>query len=257
LRPATVLLAPLFLFTLVRSATAQMPDHACDAAAAKAERDWNVPAGVLSAVGTVESGVGGGHLGATPWPWTINAAGRGAYFATKEEAIAAVLALMARGLPYIDVGCFQIDLAYHPGVFRSLDEAFDPERNAQAAAQVLAKERLLASDWATAVARYHSATPGLGGPYLERVRAALPTAKLRASYAQLESPADLQTGTRLAPPGSDQQASRTPGMRNWALPGVIYPAPISHRGREPQIIYMGRAGTLPRVIAQNPPGPLR
>jgi hypothetical protein len=45
-------------------------------------------------------------------------------------------------------------------------------------------------------------------------------------------------------------------VRNWILPRVIYPAPISH-GHEPQIIYMGAAGTLPRVIAQNPPGPLR
>ncbi len=90
---------------------------------------------------------------------------------------------MARGYPYIDVGCFQIDLAYHPGVFRSLEEAFDPERNAQEAARILASERLRTGDWAAAVAHYHSATPGLGGPYLDRVRAALPQAKLRATYA--------------------------------------------------------------------------
>ena len=225
---------------------AAMPGHACDAAAADAERDWSVPAGVLSAVGQVESGVGGGHLGATPWPWTINAAGRGAYFATKEEAIAAVLALMARGYPYIDVGCFQIDLAYHPGVFRSLDEAFDPERNAQAAAQILATERLRTPDWATAVAHYHSATPSLGGPYLERVRAALPAAKLRASYAQFELAIDFHTKAPLTPPPSP------------ILPRVIYPAPIGKNGREPQIIYMGAAGALPRVlVAQNPPRPLR
>ena len=189
-----------------------------------------------------KAAVGGGHLGATPWPWTINAAGRGAYFATKDEAIAAVLAIMERGYPYIDVGCFQIDLAYHPGVFRSLDEAFDPERNAQAAAQILATERLRAPDWATAVARYHSATPGLGGPYLERVRSALPTAKLRASYAQLQLAIDLQTESKAAPP-PDQQANA--GIRGRILPRVIYPAPIGRTGREPQIIYLGAVQTLP------------
>lgn len=232
-----------------------MPGQACDVAAARAEHDWNVPAGVLSAVGAIESGVSGGHLGATPWPWTINAAGRGAYFATKEEAIAAVLALMARGYPYIDVGCFQIDLAYHPGVFRSLDEAFDPERNAQAAAQILATERLRASDWATAVARYHSATPGLGGPYLERVRAALPAARLRGAHAQLDMAVDVQTGS--APPPTDQETNE-PGVRGQVLPRVIYATPSRQHGREPQVIFMGAASTLPRVgAAQNPPAPPR
>ena len=215
------------------AASAQPAEHACDTAAAKAELDWNVPAGVLSAVGTVESGRQPGPLGAAPWPWTINAAGRGSYFDSKDAAIAAVLGLMQRGYPYIDVGCFQIDIAYHPDVFRSLEDAFDPDRNAQAAARLLATERARAADWATAVAHYHSATPQLGGPYLQRVRAALPGSKLRAS------------GALLLP---DQSPAETTLVARAALPAVIYPAASPRVGREPQIIILGDISRLPKVI---------
>lgn len=161
-------------------------ETSCDIAAARAERDWNIPSGVLSAVGSVESGRMG-RTGRAPWPWTINAAGRGTFHDNKGDAIATVLAIMLRGFPYIDVGCFQVDIAYHAGVFRSLDEAFDPEKNAQAAAMILLTERSRSPDWDTAIARYHSATPGLGSAYLDKVRNALPSAKLRALTAQAEA----------------------------------------------------------------------
>lgn len=163
-------------------------ETSCDVAAARAERDWNIPSGVLSAVGSVESGRKG-RTGLAPWPWTINAAGRGTFHDNKGDAVATVLAIMLRGFPYIDVGCFQVDIAYHAGVFRSLDEAFDPEKNAQAAAMILLTERSRSPDWDTAIARYHSATPGIGSAYLARVRSALPSAKLRALTAQAEAEA--------------------------------------------------------------------
>ncbi len=242
MRPLAVIFAALLLLRTAPLA-AQIPEHAlnhvCDAAAAKAERDWNVPPGVLSAVGTVESGRAAGPIGTPPWPWTINAAGQGRYFATKEEAVAGVVTHMERGFPYIDVGCFQIDLAYHPGVFRSLDEAFDPDRNAQAAAQILSAERARAPDWSTAVARYHSATPGLGMPYLQRVRAALPAAKLRAITAEFAAT------TRTDPP---YVTRLPPAMSTPTLPTVIYPSPLNTRVREPQVVHIGPAGQLPQIV---------
>ena len=222
------------------SVSAQAIEHACDAAAAKAEIDWNVPTGVLSAVGTVESGRVHGPFGAQPWPWTINAAGRGYFFKSKEAAIDAVLGLMQRGYPYIDIGCFQIDIAYHPDLFRSLDEAFDPERNAQAAARLLALGRARAPDWATAVANYHSATPELGGPYLQRVRAALPGAKLRGQQAQTLSQAlDSQTAISASPSYA-------------TLPRVIYSEPSSRNGRRPATVLVGNAMGPPVVVANAP-----
>ncbi len=241
MRYARLLLTALAL--LGGPAMAQEADRACDASAARAERDWNVPAGVLSAVGTVESGRQHGPLGAAPWPWTINAAGRGYYFDSKAEAIDAVLALMQRGYPYIDVGCFQIDIAYHPDLFRSLDEAFDPERNAQAAARLLATERARVPDWATAVAHYHSATPSLGGPYLQRVRAALPGAKLRG-----ESARSLLDWSGAEPTVSPTEGATPTAQARPALPRVIYSTEARRGGREPQIVYIGDVSRLPKVI---------
>lgn len=198
-------------------------ETSCDVAAARAERDWNIPSGVLSAVGSVESGRMG-RTGRAPWPWTINAAGRGTFHDNKGDAIATVLAIMLRGFPYIDVGCFQVDIAYHAGVFRSLDDAFDPEKNAQAAAMILLTERSRSPDWDTAIARYHSATPGLGSAYLDRVRSALPSAKLRALTVQAETDA-VASDT-----GPTSQGERR------SLPVVIYGFASSNQPVESRVI---------------------
>lgn len=124
---------------------------------------------------------------------------------------------MLSGYPYIDVGCFQVDLAYHPGVFKSLDEAFDPDHNAQAAARILATNRMNAPDWNTAIARYHSATPELGSPYLERVRNALPAATNRALIARARG--DIKA----TPPDSSIALASNVGK----LPTVIYGLPLA------------------------------
>lgn len=147
---------------------------------------------------------------------------------------------MIRGFPYIDVGCFQVDIAYHAGVFRSLDDAFDPEKNAQAAAKILLTERSRAPDWDTAVAHYHSATPGLGSVYLDRVRNALPSAKLRAISAQAESAATLEKQPDFP-------------VEHRALPVVIYGRAISGRSVQPQLIQLRPQPTPLRTRVQPQP----
>ena len=214
---------------------AAQTELSCDLAAAKAESDWNLPPGILSAVGAVESGRAG-PAGTAPWPWTINAAGRGTYHETKEEAVATVLTIMARGFPYIDVGCFQVDIAYHPGVFRSLDEAFDPDHNAQAAAQILLTQRINSADWGSAVARYHSATPALGSAYLERVRRAMPMARMRAQAAKYPS-TDDQTVVQVLSPSTSVK-----------LPVVIYTRPLAGEPHQPPMVRM-TTQAAPQLLA--------
>jgi hypothetical protein len=157
------------------------PSHACDRAAVRAEADWHLPSGVLAAIGAVESGRTG--LGSTlpvPWPWTVNAGGRGLYLSNKESAIAAVRALHEAGVRVIDLGCFQVDIFFHPAAFASLDAAFDPETNAQAAALILTRSRQVGNSWETAVALYHSASAVRGQQYLRRVQTAWPLAIARS-----------------------------------------------------------------------------
>jgi hypothetical protein len=146
---------------------------ACRAAIGLAEREAGIPAGLLQAIGRVESGRRDPVTGQfAPWPWTINAEGRGMYFPTREAAIAEVRQLQARGVRVIDVGCMQVNLHFHPNAFPTLEQAFDPMTNARYAAQFLTNLHGAANDWARAAGHYHSHTPERAEPYRARVLAA-------------------------------------------------------------------------------------
>ena len=142
----------------------------CALAIAGSETAGGLPSGLLTAIAAAESGrYDRDRRAVAPWPWTVNNAGDGRYFATKEEAIAHVERLRAAGERNIDVGCMQINLMHHPDAFASLDEAFEPARNVAYGARFLgALERETAS-WGRAVERYHSADPDRGRAYRERV----------------------------------------------------------------------------------------
>ncbi len=146
----------------------------CQRAGLEAERKADLPPGLLHAIGLVESGrldPATGQVAA--WPWTINANGAGRLFESQSEALAETRALQRRGVTSIDVGCFQINLLQHPDAFASLEEAFDPVANATYAARFLLALHARTGSWENAIAAYHSATPGLGGPYRDTVLASL------------------------------------------------------------------------------------
>jgi hypothetical protein len=122
---------------------------------------------------SVESGRRDPKTGIThPWPWAINAEGRGGFFPDKAAAIAAVRALQAEGVRSIDIGCLQINLRHHPQAFANLEEAFDPLANARYGARFLAELQATRGDWIQAAGSYHSQTPGFAEPYRARVAAA-------------------------------------------------------------------------------------
>ena len=146
----------------------------CLAAAITAEAEWNLPIGILAAIGRVESGRWDpGTRRIEPWPWTANIAGAGRYYATITDAVADVTRQRANGVQSVDVGCFQVNLMHHPNAFATLDDAFDPLVNARYAARFLTSLRANAGAWDVAVGQYHSASPQIGEPYRERVIAAL------------------------------------------------------------------------------------
>ena len=145
----------------------------CQAALATAEREAGLPPRLLAAIARVESGRRDPVSGAVqPWPWTINAEGRGSFYPDKPAAIAAVRALQAQGVRSIDIGCLQVNLRHHPQAFASLEEAFDPLANARYAARFLNELQLGRNDWMGAAGAYHSQTPAYAAPYRARVAAA-------------------------------------------------------------------------------------
>ena len=163
--------------TLAQSGLIQtvMPQGAlCTRAIQQAEIGSGLPPRMLGAIATVESGRRDpATQQVLPWPWTINAQGKGNFFASKAEAIAFAHNLQQQGVQSFDVGCMQINLMHHPDAFASLDEAFDPGANARYAVRFLQALRDKTGSWDTASAWYHSANPSEGGPYRQLVVAAM------------------------------------------------------------------------------------
>jgi hypothetical protein len=138
---------------------------------AREERQNGIPKHLLFAVSSTESGRWHRAAGvALPWPWTVNAAGKGYYFDSKTDAIAAVAKFRSQGIQSIDVGCMQINLHHHPEAFSSLQQAFDPERNIAYGAKFLRNNYVELQSWKRAVAAYHSRTESLGDGYFGLVK---------------------------------------------------------------------------------------
>jgi len=164
---------------------------------------------ILLAIGRVESGL---------TPWTINAAGEPYVFASRAEAVARTAALRARGVASIDVGCMQVNLAWHPRAFADLDEAFDPAANADYAARFLRRLYRETGSWPAAMARYHSSLPEHQARYGCAVQAEL--AALRGETPQsCAVPPTTAAGAAAVPPGP-------PGLHVLRPEGAAPPAGI-------------------------------
>lgn len=210
----------------------------CQSAAEEEERKLDLPPGLLLAIGRVESGrldPATGHV--TAWPWTINANGLDRLFETSDEALAYTRALRERGVASIDVGCFQINLLYHPAAFANLEEAFDPQANAAYAARFLLDLHSRTGSWEKAVAAYHSSTPERGGPYRDRVLAGF------AGLGDLPPPAGIRIASVWTP------ASSAAGVQVWTpTPHGMAPSSITIKvgpGRSEMI--------LPTMLVGHPP----
>ena len=143
----------------------------CEIAADKAEADYQIKPNLLQTIASVESGRWNAEAGKrVAWPWTVHAKGKGRYYKTKAEAIAAVQDLQRRGITNIDVGCMQINLKYHGTAFKNLDEAFDPQKNANYSAQFLRSlYKRNKQNWTKTAMHYHSRNLRRGTNYKKRL----------------------------------------------------------------------------------------
>ena len=128
---ALTLLAPF-------SAAANDSRTLCDVATRGEEQVSRIPSRLLYAIASVESGRWDKDEGVNfAWPWTVTTGGKGTFYPTRQDAIEAVRTLIGDGVTNIDVGCMQINLGYHPDAFKTLHEAFAPEKNVAYAATFL------------------------------------------------------------------------------------------------------------------------
>lgn len=139
----------------------------CDRAAIKAASRWDVPIDVLQAITRTETGRrSGGAL--RPWPWTVNMEGVGRWFDTQNQALAFAKKGFERGARSFDVGCFQINFRWHGQAFRSIEDMFDPWKNADYAARFLSELYTELGDWSAVAGAYHSRTPKFARRYRAR-----------------------------------------------------------------------------------------
>lgn len=97
-----------------------------------------------------------------PWPWTINVAGKGYRYSSRQEAFDALNEFARRyPLKRIDVGIAQTNIGWHGRRFASRWAAFEPYTNLRVAAQILREcyDRSPGS-WDRAIGCYHHPAGG-------------------------------------------------------------------------------------------------
>lgn len=135
----------------------------------KAQLRHGIPDNLLLGIGLQESGLN--HEGElTVWPWSVNAAGEGRVFASRESAMSWVEKKQREGVNSIDVGCMQVNLRWHKDAFATLEEGFDPAANVDYAARLLRDLYSQSGDWVTAAGSYHSFTPQYRDIYIASLK---------------------------------------------------------------------------------------
>ena len=143
----------------------------CTVAAQQYEDKFQIKKHLLKTITNVETGRWDKtKQKMTAWPWTVNAEGKGYFYNSKREAIAAVKRMQAEGIKSIDVGCMQINLVYHPNAFKNLEEAFNPYKNMEYGAKFVKQLYVQKGrDWNKAAAAYHSSLPERASVYAQKL----------------------------------------------------------------------------------------
>jgi soluble lytic murein transglycosylase-like protein len=123
----------------------------CEREMIQAARKYDVPLGMLYAVGLTETGQKGSLQ-----PYALNVDGKAVYGIDKDNALQQFARARAAGVKLIDLGCMQINHYFHAENFASVEEMLDPGKNVDYAARFLKQLRQREGSWTMAVARYNA-----------------------------------------------------------------------------------------------------
>lgn len=112
---------------------------------------YNIPAGILYAVGLTETGRKG-----TLHPFALNIEGKAVYATSPQHAFELFAKARLENKKLIDLGCMQINHYYHHDQFATVQDMLDPAQNVQYAAKFLSRLKTRHKTWTMAVARYHA-----------------------------------------------------------------------------------------------------
>lgn len=125
-----------------------------------AAHNAGVPSEVLYVVALTESGIRIDDQ-LHPWPWTLNIAGQGRFFRSKEDACFALMgALKTVPAKRVDIGLGQINYGYHGTRVNHPCDLLDPYLNLSIAADILLSQHQENQGWLRTIGRYHSPADG-------------------------------------------------------------------------------------------------
>ncbi len=143
----------------------------CRALIKQLEQEHNIPAGLLAAIGAVESK----HT-----PYAVNCNGKASMFTSHDAAKAYVRNLRNQGIIDINIGVLQINYAYHQTRFEKAEEFLDPYKNIPYAAKYLASLHRIYGSWTKAVKFYHSPVAKYQNMYFAKVMRTLKQSNLES-----------------------------------------------------------------------------
>ena len=120
--------------------------------------EYGIPYTVLYAIALTESGVRNDNGVYRPWPWTLNVAGRGHVYPSREAAWNALNTFIARGERSVDIGLMQVNWRFHQAKLGDTWQALDPYFNLRVGAVILRDCFQQRHDWWAGVGCYHAPT---------------------------------------------------------------------------------------------------
>jgi hypothetical protein len=119
--------------------------------------EYDIPATLLYAVALAESGRSIESLPVRrPWPWTLNIAGKGIYYASRLAAWHALEATLRARQERVDIGLMQVNWRYHQDRLQSSWMALDPLHNLSVGAAILKACYERWQEWWRSVGCYHA-----------------------------------------------------------------------------------------------------
>jgi hypothetical protein len=125
-----------------------------------AEKEHNIPKGLLLAVAKTESNLE---------VYALNISGRSHFFKDKDTALKTIRCALDEGITNIDIGAAQINYKWHGDKFSSIENMLSPEVNIKYAAKLLAKLKQQHGNWHKAIRIYHSSNLKYHRQYSRRV----------------------------------------------------------------------------------------
>lgn len=166
------ILPKIIIFLLIFSnaySYAQVNIHStCMKHVKKISSQLDIPFEILGAVALTETGIQKNKF-LQPWPWAVNAHGKGYIFDSKKEAILFTKQYLSSGKTSIDLGCMQMNWRWHKQRFKkSVTKMFNPQNNIYQAALFLKEQYQHTHDWVKAIGRYHSKNQKYAQQYIKK-----------------------------------------------------------------------------------------